>query len=29
MGMLSAFLIPKGYTIPVLPEMDDLTVGGL
>lgn len=29
MGQLSHFLIPKGYTIPVLPEMDDLTVGGL
>jgi delta24-sterol reductase len=29
MGMLSHFLIPRGYTIPVLPEMDDLTVGGL
>lgn len=29
MGKLSHFLIPKGYTIPVLPEMDDLTVGGL
>eukprot|EP00457_Paulinella_chromatophora_P003862 gb/GEZN01003870.1/.p1 GENE.gb/GEZN01003870.1/~~gb/GEZN01003870.1/.p1 ORF type:complete len:541 (+),score=51.93 gb/GEZN01003870.1/:28-1650(+) len=29
MGQLSHFLIPKGYTLPVLPEMDDLTVGGL
>jgi len=29
MGQLSHFLIPKGYTIPVLPELDDLTVGGL
>ena len=29
MGQISHFLIPKGYTIPVLPEMDDLTVGGL
>eukprot|EP00928_Gymnodinium_smaydae_P027461 TRINITY_DN21236_c0_g2_i1.p1 TRINITY_DN21236_c0_g2~~TRINITY_DN21236_c0_g2_i1.p1 ORF type:complete len:580 (-),score=103.68 TRINITY_DN21236_c0_g2_i1:201-1940(-) len=29
MGQLSHFLIPKGYTIAVLPEMDDLTVGGL
>lgn len=29
MGQLSHFLIPKGYTIPVLPEMDDLTCGGL
>ena len=29
MGQLSHFLIPKGYTIPILPELDDLTVGGL
>lgn len=29
MGQLSHYLIPKGHTIPVLPEMDDLTVGGL
>jgi delta24-sterol reductase len=29
MGQLSHYLIPKGWTIPVLPEMDDLTVGGL
>jgi len=29
MGQLTHFLIPKGYTLPVLPEMDDLTVGGL
>mmetsp|Transcript_941 Transcript_941/g.2208 ORF Transcript_941/g.2208 Transcript_941/m.2208 type:complete len:535 (-) Transcript_941:457-2061(-) len=29
MGHLSHYLIPHGYTIPVLPEMDDLTVGGL
>jgi len=29
MGQLSHFLIPKGLTLPVLPEMDDLTVGGL
>jgi delta24-sterol reductase len=29
MGMLSHFLVPHGLTIPVLPEMDDLTVGGL
>merc|ERR1719408_722511 len=29
MGQLSHFLIPQGLTIPVLPEMDDLTVGGL
>jgi delta24-sterol reductase len=29
MGDISHFLISKGYTLPVLPEMDDLTVGGL
>ncbi|KAH9257878.1 hypothetical protein BASA81_003897 [Batrachochytrium salamandrivorans] len=29
MGQLSHYLIAKGWTIPVLPEMDDLTVGGL
>lgn len=29
MGMISHFLIPKGLTLPVLPELDDLTVGGL
>ncbi|KAK4014273.1 hypothetical protein OUZ56_026805 [Daphnia magna] len=29
MGQLSATLNPLGWTIPILPEMDDLTVGGL
>ena len=29
MGQISHYLTPKGYTLPVLPEMDDLTVGGL
>ena len=29
MGQISASLIPKGWTIPILPELDDLTVGGL
>ena len=29
MGQLSHYLLPRGYTIPVIPEMDDLTVGGL
>jgi len=29
MGQLSRFLIPLGWTLQVLPEMDDLTVGGL
>ncbi len=27
MGQLTATLIPLGWTIPVLPELDDLTVG--
>jgi delta24-sterol reductase len=27
MGQLSATLEPLGWTIPVLPELDDLTVG--
>merc|ERR1711871_656257 len=29
MGQISHYIIPKGYTLPVLPELDDLTVGGL
>ncbi|KAJ8918729.1 hypothetical protein NQ315_015049 [Exocentrus adspersus] len=29
MGQLTATLNPLGWTIPVLPELDDLTVGGL
>lgn len=29
MGQISAFLNPLGWTLPVLPELDDLTVGGL
>jgi len=29
MGQLTAALVPLGWTIPVLPELDDLTVGGL
>jgi delta24-sterol reductase len=28
-GQLTHALNPKGYTLPVVPEMDDLTVGGL
>jgi delta24-sterol reductase len=28
MGQLSSTLLPLGWTIPVLPELDDLTVGG-
>lgn len=27
MGQLTALLEPLGWTIPVLPELDDLTVG--
>lgn len=27
MGQLTAMLNPLGWTIPVLPELDDLTVG--
>lgn len=27
MGQLTAALLPIGWTIPVLPELDDLTVG--
>ncbi|KAA8491738.1 Delta(24)-sterol reductase [Porphyridium purpureum] len=29
MGQISHFLNPRGWTLPILPEMDDLTVGGL
>ncbi|XP_071953466.1 delta(24)-sterol reductase-like isoform X2 [Antedon mediterranea] len=29
MGQISATLNPLGWTLPVLPELDDLTVGGL
>jgi len=29
MGQLTAALLSKGWTLPVVPEMDDLTVGGL
>lgn len=29
MGQLSATLNPLGWTLPVLPEIDDLTVGGM
>jgi delta24-sterol reductase len=28
-GQLTHCLIPLGWTLPVLPELDDLTVGGL
>ncbi|CAI8860785.1 Delta24-sterol reductase [Methylocaldum szegediense] len=29
MGRISRHLVPRGWTIPVVPELDDLTVGGL
>ncbi|XP_046985624.1 delta(24)-sterol reductase-like [Schistocerca americana] len=29
MGQLTALLLSSGWTIPVVPELDDLTVGGL
>ncbi|XP_067937585.1 delta(24)-sterol reductase-like isoform X2 [Watersipora subatra] len=29
MGQITALLNPMGWTLPVLPELDDLTVGGL
>lgn len=29
MGQLSRYLIPRGFTLEVLPELDELTVGGL
>jgi len=29
MGQVSATLLPIGWTLPVVPELDDLTVGGL
>ena len=28
-GRLNDFLVAKGWTLPVVPELDDLTVGGL
>lgn len=28
-GQLTQALLPRGFTLPVVPEMDDLTVGGL
>ncbi len=29
MGQLTRHLIPLGFTLPVVPELDDLTVGGM
>lgn len=28
-GVLNDYLIKKGWTLPVVPELDDLTIGGL
>jgi len=28
-GVLNDYLIQKGWTLPVVPELDDLTIGGL
>lgn len=28
-GQLNDFLISRGWTLPVVPELDDLTIGGL
>jgi delta24-sterol reductase len=27
MGQITAMLIPQGWTLPIVPELDDLTVG--
>ena len=29
MGQVTRSLIPLGYTLPIVPELDDLTVGGM
>ncbi|KAI6179109.1 FAD-binding PCMH-type domain-containing protein [Aphelenchoides besseyi] len=29
MGHLTRLLLPHGYTLPIVPELDDLTVGGM
>ena len=29
MGQATSLLLPLGWTLPVVPELDDLTVGGL
>ena len=28
-GQLNNFLVARGWTLPVVPELDDLTIGGL
>ncbi len=28
-GVLNDYLVKKGWTLPVVPELDDLTIGGL
>lgn len=27
-GQLIKYLVPNGYTLPIVPELEDLTVGG-
>ena len=29
MGQVTKLLLPLGWTLPIVPELDDLTVGGL
>lgn len=29
MGTITRLLLPQGYTLPIVPELDDLTVGGM
>lgn len=29
MGQVTSYLVPRGYTLPVVPELDELTAGGL
>ena len=29
MGQITRTLIPLGYSLPIVPELDDLTVGGM
>lgn len=29
MGDITNYLLPRGYSLPIVPELDDLTVGGM
>lgn len=29
MGEITNYLLPRGYSLPIVPELDDLTVGGM